>query len=112
MSTDSRDLATGRVPLPLESALERMKLGGPEPPIEEALARVVTNRRLIQDFTRLDESLETELSNLSWQSSGLLLFVENDVPYAINNNSQLSDHASEVLFRSCLESPAGESIRL
>jgi len=106
------DSPSGRVPLPLEKALERMKLAGPAPPLEQVLEGVVTNRRLLQDFTRLDESLEAELSNLCWQSSGLLLFVENDVPYAINNNSQLSDQASELLFRSCLECVPGESIKL
>ena len=102
MSTTLTTGATG-LPLPLDVALARMKLSDALPPLSEVLNRVVTNRNVLQDFTPLDTCLESQLSNECWQSAGLQLFTENDVPYAINNNSQLSDQVSETLFRNCAE---------
>ncbi len=100
--------SAGRAPLPLEQALARMHLDGPQVPLATVLNGVTTHRAVLQDFRTLDTCLEAELSNVHWNTAGVSLFAENDVPYAINNTSQLSDRASEVLFRNCQEfEPAG-----
>ncbi len=101
-----------RVPLPLEGVLGRMKLPEGGPSVEETLSRVNVQPRVLQEFRPLSESLEWDLSDLQWAAAGLLPFVENEVPYTINNNSRLSENAAEVLFASCLETPPGEKIRL
>lgn len=100
--------SAGRAPLPLDQALARMHLDGPQASLASVLNGVTTHRAVLQDFRTLDACLEAELSNVHWQTAGVSLFAENDVPYAINNTSQLSDRASEVLFRNCQEfEPAG-----
>ena len=101
-----------RVPLPLAAVLERLKLPEGGPGVEETLGRVNVQPRVLQEFRPLSESLEWDLSDLQWAAAGLLPFVENEVPYTINNNSRLSENAAEVLFASCLETPPGEKIRL
>src|ERR1043165_2549125 len=92
-----------RIPMPLDQALSRMRLTGPQRPLSDVLDGVVTNRTVLQDYTPVDSCLEAQLSDAVWKTCGVLLFAENDVPYAINNTSQLSDQASAILFRNCLE---------
>jgi tetratricopeptide (TPR) repeat protein len=93
------------VPLPLSTILERVKLGDAAIGAGETLRDVVLPSRVLQDFRRLPQCLEWELSDLYWSSAGLLPFAENDVPYAINNNSRLSENAAALLYANCQEIP-------
>lgn len=60
----------------------------------------------------LYESLEWQLSSLFWFESGLAPFLDNSVPYLINNSGRLSESAAVVLFENLLEIPpaAGDEI--
>ncbi len=63
---------------------------------------------ILQDFQPLTKALEWELSELHWSGAGITPFVENDVPYLINNSGLLSEHLAAVLFAQCAASnPSG-----
>jgi hypothetical protein len=93
---------SSRVPVPLETAFSRMKLESAVDP-EGALGRVRIESHVLQEFRPLTECLEWELSELHWGRAGLLPFVENDVPFIVNNTGRLSEHAAAVLFANCNE---------
>lgn len=101
-----------RVPLPLQSLFERMKLTGAGVTPSEALGRVHVRPTALQDFRPLTESLEWELSELHWNQSGIFPFVENDVPFLINNSGILSEHIAALLFSNCSEAPDSGPIRV
>ena len=101
-----------RVPLPPHIAFERMNLAGSALSPEEALERVQLEPTVLQDFRPLTSCLEWELSQLHWNQSGLLPFVENHVPFLINNSGRLSEHAAATLFANCLDAPGSEPIRV
>lgn len=89
------------LPLPVEEAFRRMNLSTPAKGLAERLSSVNVESHLIQDFVPLSESLEWELSQLHWDSEGLLPFVENSVPFVVNNSGRLSIQAAIVLFKYC-----------
>lgn len=107
-ATDRAD----RVPLPVHALFERMKLTGTGATPIESLERVHLRPTVLQEFRPLTESLEWELSDLHWNQSGLFPFVENDVPFLINNSGILSEHVAALLFSNCSEAPHGEPIRI
>lgn len=78
----------------------------------DVLARVQLHDTLLQDFRPLTESLEWELSALHWNQAGLFPFVENDVPFLINNSGFLSEHVAAVLFANCVEAPPAGPINV
>jgi SAM-dependent methyltransferase len=67
---------------------------------------------VLQEFRPLTRCLEWELSELHWNQQGILPFVENDVPFLINNSGRLSEHAAALLFANCLETLGAGSIRV
>jgi tetratricopeptide (TPR) repeat protein len=59
----------------------------------------------------LHASLEWQLSALFWFESGLVPFLDNSVPYLINNSGRLSESAAVVLFENLREDrPTGDGI--
>jgi len=97
------------LPLPLDRALDRMKLSGATQTSAEAIRGVSVQDRVLQDFRPLTRCLEWELSELYWNSDGVLAFVGNAVPFLINNSGKLSEDAAAVLFANCVEhEPEGE----
>jgi tetratricopeptide (TPR) repeat protein len=51
----------------------------------------------------VSESLEWELSQLHWNRTGLLPFLDSDVPFVVNNTGRLSEHAAVLFFANCIE---------
>lgn len=100
------------IPLPFQTAFERMKLVGAGTNPTEVIDRVQLQATALQDFRPLTDCLEWELSELHWNRTGLLPFVENDVPFLINNSGRLSEHAAALLFANCLETPGAGPIRI
>jgi tetratricopeptide (TPR) repeat protein len=95
-----------RVPLPVNTALERMNL----PPVAETVAVAVSAasvpRRLLQDYRPLAECLEWKVAQAHWEDAGLFPFVESEVPYLINNSGRLSADVALVFFAHCDEAEA------
>ena len=94
-----------RIPLPAHAVFERMKLTTSQAPAADVLAGVQLHDTLLQDFRPLTQSLEWELSELHWAHAGVFPFVENDVPFLINNSGFLSEHVAAVVFANCVETP-------
>ena len=90
-----------------------MKLtsAGPAAP-QQALERVRVRSAVLQEFQPLTACLEWELSALHWERAGLLPFVEDDVPYLVNNSGRLSEHAAALLFASLVETPGSGPIHV
>ena len=103
---------TDRLPLPAATVFERMKLDARRGSVADALAQVRTRETILQTFRPLTESLEWELSALHWQRAGLMPFVENDVPFLVNNSGFLSTHVAAVLFANCIENTPTGAIRM
>ncbi len=79
----------------------------------ETLARVRHDAVLLQDARPLTSSLEWELSALHWRSAGVNPFLEEEVPYLINNSGRLSEHAAALLFANLRETAdSGQKIHL
>ncbi len=74
------------------------------PPLlaEAILAQAQGDRIVLQDFCPLAESIEWQLGQRYWQERGSRAFLSDarPVPYIINNDGTLSQHAAEVLFAS------------
>jgi tetratricopeptide (TPR) repeat protein len=69
--------------------------------------------RVLEEFRPLSRSLEWRLSQAHWEGAGLLPFVENEVPFLINNNGRLSADAAQLFLTHCSESeplPPGFSV--
>lgn len=103
---------TPRVPLDPDVVLDGMRLSPPTADAADALRDVRASGEPLQDFRPLTECLEWELSDRLWNREGLLPFVEDDVPYLINNSGRLSAHCAAVLLASCIESPPAGPIRV
>jgi hypothetical protein len=81
-----------------------------EPNLLDTLDRVDVLPRVIEDFKPISECLEWKLSEDYWQSAGLTGFMNNGVPYAINNSGALSRRGSRMLFASCqIHAPCGRN---
>lgn len=103
-----RDHDASRVPLSLSAAFNRMHLSDSTSDLEAALGTVAVERRALQDFCTLSESLEWWLSDLQWRTAGAQLFADGEVPFVINNSGRLSEAAAALLFANCEEAkPAG-----
>jgi len=87
-----------------ETILNRIELSGEPSSPSQALEQVSIDRTVVQDFRPVSESLEWELSARYWATQGLKPFIEEAVPYAINNSGWASENAAAVLFANCLES--------
>lgn len=97
--------STERIPLPFETVFQRLELqplgGSPA----DVLNRVQPPDSVLQEFRPLTKSLEWELSELHWSNAGLMPFVEEKVPFLINNSGFLSEHVAAVFFARCVEVP-------
>ena len=82
-----------RVPLPLHDVLARLEMT-PAAGVQAALAGVVVQPFVLQDFRPITQTLEWELSSLYWADVGVLPFADNDVPFVINNTGRLSQNAA------------------
>lgn len=101
------------LPLPSQDVFGRMKLvdDGRTDPVQ-ALDRVQVQNGALQDFRPLTACLEWELSELHWERQGLRPFVEEEVPFLVNNSGRLSEHAAAVLYANCLAHPGSGPIRV
>lgn len=70
----------------------------------EILNEARADRRVIQDFRPLAESIEWELAQLYWNERGGGAFLSDGVPFVINNDGNLSRNAADVFFASLAES--------
>ena len=82
----------------------RLGLEGAKEPTEALLSVSVPHTEL-QAPCPLHESVEWQLSELYWQDAGLLPFVENSVPYLVNNSGRLSENTAVLLFENLSENP-------
>ncbi len=89
------------VPLPMEEVFSRMNLSTDFGAIEKRLSDINVKYHVIQDFVPLHKSIEWELSLLHWDNEGLQPFVENNVPFVINNSGRLSLQTALLLFGYC-----------
>src|SRR5208337_469218 len=71
----------------------------------EYLKDLTVTPLLLQDFRPVAQSLEWELSKLSWAGEGVMQFVSGRVPFVINNNGRSSEAAARVLYASLLDVP-------
>jgi len=100
-----------RIPHPVKDVFQRLKLRVSETSLENSLGKTTATQKIIQEFRPISQSLEWDLARLHWSKAGLLPFVENSVPFIINNSGRLSELAAAVLFNSCEESHS-EKIQL
>jgi tetratricopeptide (TPR) repeat protein len=78
-------------------------------PAPVTLDGVELDAHVIEDFRPLCESIERQLAAAYWERTGVLPFIDNSVPYLINNNGAPSERAAAVLLAACLESKDEES---
>src|SRR5690242_13571045 len=77
---------------------------GPSHPAASILEGAQRGHTIIQDFLPLAESLEWELGQRHYGERGSKVFLRPDpVPFAINNNGNMSIKAAELLFASLLD---------
>lgn len=67
------------------------------------LKDVHVNERILQEWTPVTDCLEWELSRLYWETEGVLPFVENDVPFIVNNSGTLSEKMAVLFYTYCKE---------
>ena len=101
-----------RIPLPMADVFQRLEFHPASGSAADVLSRVATPDTVLQEFRPVTQSLEWELSELYWNQAGLLPFVENHVPFLINNSGFLSEHISAVLFANCVETPPAGPIAI
>ncbi len=96
---------------PALEILEQIGLSDPAPSAREALSSARIHPRVVEDFRPLCESLEWSLSEAFWLTRGLRGFLQNEVPYSVNNSGSLSAQAAELLFANCVEAaPLGSIV--
>ncbi len=98
-----------RVPLSAKSLFKKMNIDFSTNSIENSLNKTKIERRVLQEFCPLAQSLEWELASLSWDEQGVLPFADNAVPFIITNSGRLSEHSAAVLFESCKQNPPTSS---
>jgi len=76
---------------------------------KEAEQKDKTPARVVQDYTPLVSSLESELAEAYWSTVGVQAFAGNEVPFVINNDGRLSHAAAAVFYANCLETGAPEA---
>ena len=99
-------------PLPADQLLTRIGLPLGRVDVADQLDRVEFGPRMIEDFRPISESLEWSLSELQWDAQGVVPFLENSVPYTVNNNGELSHKAARVLLASCEETSTSVDLLL
>jgi len=87
-----------RVPVALKEMLPRLGFAGQAAEPRQVLEQVRLDHTILDGFRPLSECLEARLSDAHWNEHGILPFVENDVPYLINNSGRLSEDAASLLF--------------
>jgi len=82
--------------LDLESTTDvfrRLGLGDATAP-EQVLRTIRVSDTEVHAPCPLYESLEWKLSSHYWREAGLLPFLENSVPYVVNNSGRLSENSN------------------
>ena len=68
---------------------------------DDLLGEVIQDRLVLQDYCPIAESLEWQLGQtVYWKTRGRNAFLCDDVPFAINSDGRLSNHAAQLLFES------------
>jgi len=88
-ASQDRESASGRVGSESAPAFQAA------PPTVESL--------LLEDFVRLPDSLEIEVSRAYWEDRGLQSFIHREVPSDITNNGVRAHQVARVLFANCEE---------
>lgn len=94
-----------RIPLPMSDVFARLHLPSPPQMAAPVASLAATPQRMIEDFTPVAEGFEARLAGTYWENSGLLPFLDNEVPFLINNDGRLSERAAAVFFAYCSEVP-------
>jgi tetratricopeptide (TPR) repeat protein len=92
-----------RIPIPVEDMLQRLHLPKASQGLPAGLRTAEPPGRLLQDFSSIAKSLEWRMARSYWSSAGLFPFVDNEVPFLINNDGRLSSRAAGVFFAHCAE---------
>ncbi len=80
--------------------------------LESLEARSSSKRVLVQDYRPLHATIENTLSRRYWAEAGVMPFIEDQVPFSINNDGTLSMKAAKILFAHCLETKPDASISI
>jgi tetratricopeptide (TPR) repeat protein len=98
-----------RIPLSLATAFGRMNLPAASAADASAMATAAVPGRLLHDYRPICRSLEWRLAQLHWDRTGLLPFVESDVPFLVNNSGRLSEDVALLFMAHCDETaPAAD----
>lgn len=73
-----------------------------------ALDEALDQFEIIRDFHSIASSDQWLKAADEWGEAGLSLFLEDDVPYAVNNDGTLSQKVAQLLFAACANVPRGE----
>jgi tetratricopeptide (TPR) repeat protein len=101
-----------QLPLTPAEVYKRMQLTKELKDPGACLAAVNIESHTIQDFVPLYHSLEWELSQTHWDNEGLMPFVENNVPFIVNNSGRLSMQTALVLFAYSEQQPPDRPIQV
>lgn len=80
----------------------------PVPPAIAALDHALEPLEVVRDFHGVADSDAWANAISAWRDAGVELFLEDDVPYTINNDGTLSRQVAQVLFAACGGLAAGE----
>jgi tetratricopeptide (TPR) repeat protein len=111
---DSRDMArTHDDAVPPAAALA----GPTDDPTDDlgvldALTAALDQRRVVQDFRPIADSLSWHAAAQQWRDAGLDLFLEDQVPFTVNNDGTLSRQVATLLFEACLADDPGGPIEV
>jgi hypothetical protein len=100
---DERLTDADRIPLSVKAWAERVRETGQAPRVDETLANVRVQARVLEEFRPVAESLEWRLAEVHWRRAGALPFAENEVPFLVNNSGRMSEAAARLLLANCLE---------
>jgi tetratricopeptide (TPR) repeat protein len=78
----------------------------PVPAAVDALNKVSVSAPVIEEYCPLARCLEARIAEAHWETSGVLPFVDSEVPYLINNSGRLSENAAAVFYAHCLSHAA------
>lgn len=69
----------------------------------QIIQEICDPRTVLQDFVPANQSLEWEIGAQHWRTAGIAPFIQNNVPFLINNDGLLSELAAATFFANCRE---------
>jgi tetratricopeptide (TPR) repeat protein len=99
-----------RVPRPVREWATRLQWDPAAPDVRQTIDSVTTTPDVIEEFQPLCKSLEWRIAEHHWALAGVLPFVDNEVPFLINNSGRLSENAAVLLFENCSELEPNEQV--